>query len=226
MNRKSKQYFYEHFAEEFDSVVNAYDTKKRVSVFFDELLPKHLTGKTLLDAGCGTGWFSAEAVKRGAVVTSLDLGEKLLEQVAKKCKSKRVVGSILNLPFKAGSFDYVISSEVIEHTVNPKKALKEFYRVLKPKGTLVVSTPNSFWYFALTIATWLKLRPYLGLENWQSFAELKQNLQQTNFKINKMYGIHAFPFVIPAFNPILDYLHQFRYFLGPVMVNLVAKCQK
>lgn len=226
MKSKNKQYFYENFASDFDSIVNKYDTEKRLAVFFDELLPKILSGKKLLDAGCGTGWFSAEAVKRGARVTSLDLGEKLLEQVAKKCTSKRVVGSVLALPFKDNSFDILISSEVIEHTTDPVKAIQEFYRVLKPKGTLVVSTPNSFWYFALRIATWLHIRPYLGYENWQSYKELRTNLLSSKFKIKKMYGIHAFPFVVPFLNPILNFLHQFRYVLGPYMVNLVVKCQK
>ncbi len=76
--------FYEDFAAEFDSVVNMYDTKKRLSVIFDELLAgENLKNKKLLDAGCGTGWFSAEAVKRGAKVTSMDVGQKLLKEVAK-----------------------------------------------------------------------------------------------------------------------------------------------
>ena len=53
----SKMYFYENFAKHFDSVVNMYDTNKRVEVFFSELLYEDLIGRKLLDAGCGTGWF-------------------------------------------------------------------------------------------------------------------------------------------------------------------------
>jgi ubiquinone/menaquinone biosynthesis C-methylase UbiE len=93
------------------------------------------------------------------------LGEKLLAQVEKKCNSKRVVGSILEMPFPDAHFDIVVSSEVIEHTPNPEQAIKEIYRVLKPGGVMVLSTPNRFWIFSLRIAEIFKLRPYQGLEN-------------------------------------------------------------
>lgn len=219
--------FYDNFAEDFDSKVNMYDTNKRLDVIFNELLKDdNLKNKKILDGGSGTGWFSAEAVKRGAKVTSLDVGENLLKQVAKKCKSKRVVGSIMDLPFSAKSFDYVISSEVVEHVTNPDKALKEFYRVLKPGGFLVLTTPNRFWYFSVVLANKFNLRPYQGLENWYSYNELRKKLQKTGFKIEDMYGIHAFPFVLSILNPILDFLHLFRRFLALFMVNIAVKCQK
>ena len=44
--------------EDFDKAMNMYDTRKRVQVVFNELLHEDITGKKLLDAGCGTGWFS------------------------------------------------------------------------------------------------------------------------------------------------------------------------
>ena len=222
-----KMHFYERFAADFDSVVNMYDTKKRLSVVFDELLAnENLKGKKLLDAGCGTGWFSAESVRRGARVTSMDLGKQLLNEVAKKTDSKRIVGSILDMPFQNNTFDYVISSEVIEHVTNPALALQEMHRVIKPKGILVLTTPNKFWYFSLIIARFFKLRPYQGLENWHSYGELKTLLQKTGFQIKTMYGIHAFPFVIPLFNPVLDMLHSLKKPLAPFMVNIAVKCQK
>jgi ubiquinone/menaquinone biosynthesis C-methylase UbiE len=222
-----KMHFYEKFAADFDSVVNMYDTKKRMSVVFDELLANEkLKGKQLLDAGCGTGWFSAEAVKRGAKVTSMDLGKRLLREVAKKTHSKLVVGSVLAIPFIANTFDYIISSEVIEHVTDSALALEEFYRVLKPGGKLVLTTPNKLWYFSLLFASFFQLRPYQGLENWHYFGQLRRMLKNTGFSIEKMTGIHALPFVFPIFNPVLDFLHQFRVFLAPAMVNIAVKCRK
>lgn len=222
-----RMYFYEKFASEFDSKVNMYDTNMRLSVFFDDLIQEELVGQKLLDAGCGTGWFSAEAVKRGATVTSLDLGNGLLGEVKKKCDSKRVVGSVLNIPFVDNTFDYVLSSEVIEHVTNPKQALHEMYRVLRKDGVLVISTPNKAWYWSLYVAKILNLRPYQGLENWSNWEGLTKDLTDIGFSIEQKVGIHSFPFVIPLLNPLLNFMHRYRFtFLRLFMVNIAIRCKK
>ena len=179
----SKMYFYERFAEEFDSTMNMYDTQKRLEVFYKELLVEDIRGKNLLDAGCGTGWFSKKASDRGASVTSMDLGEKLLSKVKEKCNSTCVVGSVLQIPYNDNSFDIVVSSEVIEHVPDPHKALQELFRVLKPKGVLIISTPNKFWHFSLRIANCFKLRPYQGLENWSNWYQIQKEMKSIGFKI-------------------------------------------
>lgn len=221
-----KMYFYESFAEEFDGAMNMYDARKRVAVVFDELLPEDLTGQSLLDAGCGTGWFSQRAVERGAEVTSMDLGEGLLAQVRKKCRSTCVVGSVLDMPFADATFDVVISSEVIEHVPAPLDAVREMHRVLKPGGLLVLTTPNKRWFFLIWLANKLKLRPYQGLENWVSWRTLKHTVQDLGFEIERMQGIHLFPFVIGFLHPVLDYFHRFSQPLGPVMLNMALRAKK
>ncbi len=224
---RDKMYFYESFASEFDSKMNMYDTLKRVEVFFNECLKNEdLNNKLLLDAGFGTGWFSKKARERGAYVFSMDLGENLLAEVAKKCDSERVVGSILSMPFEDNMFDYVISSEVIEHTPEPYKAIKEIYRVLKPGGIMVLSTPNKFWKWTLWIANAFNLRPYQGLENWSWYSRLKKETLNARFKIQEMKGVHIIPFVHPITYPINDFFHRWNKFLSPFMVNLVIKAQK
>lgn len=220
-------FFYEtSFADQFDEKMNKYDLQKRLSVVYDELLTEDLQNKTLLDAGCGTGWFSKAAASRGAIVTSMDLGENLLREVAKKCDTKRVPGSILQMPFSNDTFDYVVCSEVIEHVPEPAQAIKEIYRVLKPGGTLVLTTPNRFWYFSLVIANFLKIRPYQGLENWLGYRELRKEVESTGFTVEKMHGIHLFPFILSFLNPVLDYFHRYKELLGPVMVNSAIRCKK
>jgi 2-polyprenyl-6-hydroxyphenyl methylase/3-demethylubiquinone-9 3-methyltransferase len=222
-----KMYFYESFAEDFDSKMNMYDTQKRVKVFFEEMLKdEDLENKMLLDAGCGTGWFSKAACEKGANVFSMDLGEKLLQKVAEKCNSHRVVGSILEIPFPDNTFDYVISSEVIEHVPEPYKAIHEIYRVLKPGGIMVISTPNKFWKWTLWIANIFKLRPYQGLENWSGFFQLKKEVNKTGFTILKTCGVHIIPFVHPATYPINDFFHRWNDLLAPFMVNLAIKAKK
>ena len=223
---KGKMYFYESIAEEFDSKMNMYDTKKRLDVVFNELLTEDISNKNLLDAGCGTGYFSERAVERGAIVTSMDLGENLLKQVAKKCNSRKIVGSILDIPFEKNTFDIVVSSEVIEHTTEPLKAIDEIFRVMKPGGTMVVTTPNKIWFFSIWLANKLKLRPYDGYENWVSRRQLKKKVKQTGFENITMQGIHLFPFVFKSTYPILNFFHHYSKSLGPVMLNIAIKANK
>jgi 2-polyprenyl-3-methyl-5-hydroxy-6-metoxy-1,4-benzoquinol methylase len=224
--RDERAFFYEGFAEEFDGKMNMYDLTRRVEIVFDELLTDELRGKKLLDAGCGTGWLSKRACERGATVTSLDVGAKLLAQVAKKCDSERVVGDILRLPFADGTFDVVVSSEVIEHTVEPRRAVSELARVLRPGGVLVITVPNRVWHFAIDIANALKLRPYEGYENWPSWSQLRQYVADTGVHIDEMKGFHLFPFILPATHGLLRRLDRHGRLLGPAMLNIAVRARK
>lgn len=226
LNLTEKETFYDRFAQEFDSKMNMYDTRKRLSVVFDELLTEDLTGKKLLDGGCGTGWFSQVAVQRGAEAYSMDVGDNLLEKVKSKCNSHLVVGSILDIPFEDNFFDVIVSSEVIEHTPFPMKAVEEFARVLKPGGTIVLTTPNKLWYFAIYFAQRFKLRPYQGLENWVSPFKLRSTFEKHGLVVERHIGIHLFPFVHPITYPILDFFHRFKKMLMPVMLNTAIKAVK
>ena len=54
----------------------------------------------------------------------------------------------IRLPFKTGSFDQTICSEVLEHVVDDWKALQELARVMKPSGQLILTFPHRKCYFA------------------------------------------------------------------------------
>ncbi len=218
--------FYDEFADEFDRKMDEYDLQRRLDIVFNELLPKSIAGKKLLDAGCGTGHFSKVAMEKGAVVTSMDIGERLLEKVAEKCNSERVLGSVLDMPFDDNYFDLVISSEVIEHTKAPYKALREFYRVLKPNGILALTVPNHFWKWSCVIANALKIRPYQGIENWVGYKRLRKELEASGFKIIRYRGFHLFPFQIKFLHPVLQLMDKFGERFGCFYINIGASCQK
>ena len=226
MNEKGL--FYDKFASEFDRKMNMYDTEKRVRVVFNTLLsPKELDGKKLLDAGCGTGWFSRRAVELGAVVTSLDVGENLLNEVKKKCETTRVVGDVTALKFKDNSFDIIVSSDVIEHTPDPAKAISEMARVLKKGGVLALTVPNNCWHFAVSVGNALKLRPYQGYENWVGWGQLKRELEKNGLQVKKQLGFHFIPFVVSALYPVIDYFDRYgESALGRVMVNIGVRAEK
>jgi 2-polyprenyl-3-methyl-5-hydroxy-6-metoxy-1,4-benzoquinol methylase len=220
--------FYERFADEFDARMNRYEVTKRLRLIYETALAGHdLSGRDVLDAGCGTGLFSQVAVERGARVTSVDVGEGLLAQVARKCDSRRIVGSVTELPFDDASFDYVVCTEVIEHTTTPSRAVSELARVLRPDGTLVLTTPNRVWHPAIRIATALKLRPYEGLENWVRWRELRGWIESEGLELLDYRGFNALPFVHPITYGLVDRLDRFgNAWLGRWMINILAVARR
>ncbi|MHB8138820.1 MAG: class I SAM-dependent methyltransferase [Smithellaceae bacterium] len=63
-------------------------------------------------------------------------------------KGQYVVADAMNLPFNDHSFTHVISSEVLEHLKDDRKALMEIARVTKPNGVLMVTFPHRHFYFS------------------------------------------------------------------------------
>jgi len=100
-------------------------------------------GKNLnvLDVGCGDGVVSEPIAKQGNTVTSFDL-PTITPMAHKRGVSNVFSGDAENLAFKSEVFDVVLASEVVEHLWNPQRFLDDVYRVLKPKGLLILEAPD------------------------------------------------------------------------------------
>lgn len=98
--------------------------------------------KSILDVGCGTGQTSAYiAEKYRCFVTSLDNNNTMLEKAKRRFSSLHlpinvVYGSVDNLPFMDGLFDFILSESVVSFT-DISLTMQEFKRVLKPNGVLL-----------------------------------------------------------------------------------------
>lgn len=98
--------------------------------------------KSILDVGCGTGQTSAYiAEKYRCSVTSLDSNNTMLEKAKQRFSSLNLsinvmYGSVENLPFSDGLFDFILSESVTSFT-NVSLTIQEFKRVLKPNGVLL-----------------------------------------------------------------------------------------
>lgn len=218
MDNKSR--FYDSIASDFDLIMNHYDLQRRLEVIFDQLLEgKGLEGCKVLDAGCGTGYFSRHSLARGAQVVSLDIGVNLLKEARKKGILRPVAGDVTNLSFGDATFDMVISSECIEHTPSPETAVSEMIRVLRPGGILVVTCPNRFWHWSCRLANALGIRAYCGLENWPSWSSLQGWVGDNGVEIREHIGLHLFPFVLKPTHRFLRLLDRGGTMFGPLYVN-------
>lgn len=95
--------------------------------------------QTLLDVGCGTGYFSDLAYQQNIDVNGIDASEAFVAQAKKRnSKIKFSAGEMENLPFSDNSFDVVCGFNSFQFAANMKNALLEAKRVLKNNGKLVV----------------------------------------------------------------------------------------
>jgi SAM-dependent methyltransferase len=90
----------------------------------------------VLDVGCG----SSRIIGSDRMV-ALDIVLAKL-RYARRYGNPVVHGSIFELPFKDGSFDCVICSEVVEHVAADERVFSELERVLEPGGRLILGTPD------------------------------------------------------------------------------------
>lgn len=218
---------HDRLAAQFDELMNPYDITRRLEVLIDEFLSGvSLQNKYVLDAGCGTGRGTSRLAQQGADVIAIDLGINLVRYTRERYVCKPTVGSILELPFANGAFDVVFSTEVIEHTPDPYAALREMYRVVKPGGHLVVSTPGWLWQWPVRLASKLGLRPYDGLENFLKTSEVRRVLVECGATVIEHRGIHLLPFQIAFLHPLLRWSDRFGKTLLPIMINQCIHCLK
>ena len=190
--------------EDYEQASLSYDEAGRKPVCVNKIIKKINPKSSLLDAGCGTGNYMRPLLESGKVskYVAFDASEGMLNQLKKKAtlwQQDNKVDVIIEvsqvslmepLPFENESFDVIIHNQVMHHlTINEgpdkflhvRKYLKEFYRVLKVGGVLLINncTPrqhNSHW--------WVKHMPS-AKRYWDNCAisneELKELLLHVKF---------------------------------------------
>ena len=109
-----------------------------------ELVRAQLPCEAFLDAGCGDGrYLAALDPELPARRAGTDIAERILETARARVEADFRQANLEALPFEDGAFDLVLCSQVIEHVLNPQTAVAELARVLRPGGTLVISTDNA-----------------------------------------------------------------------------------
>ncbi|WP_166269357.1 bifunctional 2-polyprenyl-6-hydroxyphenol methylase/3-demethylubiquinol 3-O-methyltransferase UbiG [Marinobacter caseinilyticus] len=169
--------------------------------YIDERAP--LAGRKVLDVGCGGGLLSEGMAQRGAHVTGIDMGEaplsvaKLhgLESGIAVDYRQTTIETLLEEPGQAGQYDVVTCLEMLEHVPNPASVIDACARMLKPGGSLFVSTinrnPKSFLFAIVGAEYVLKMLPK-GTHEWRKFirpSEMSDYLRKANLNVQELTGM-------------------------------------
>jgi len=136
---------YDSFAEAYSaenetSLMNAYYARPATLA-----LAGDVTGRRILDAGCGSGPLFEALRERGAVVSGIDMSSGMLEVARRRLGADadlRVADLAEPLPFPDGSFDDVVASLVLHYLQDWEPTLAELRRVLRTGGRLIVSVSH------------------------------------------------------------------------------------
>jgi len=177
---------------------------------------------TILDVGGGMGRLSFALSKKAKYkVTLADISINMLELAVKRLEKSNDINffntDAHHLPFQDNSFDLVVGLDLFCHLAKPTMALREFHRVLKNKGLLILDSTNSnpLWalfyprYLGKNPLTWLKTIKFRGvLPGWEGIVrhyskkDFFSFFHQTGFDViqNISYG----PIICPKWHLILS----------------------
>ena len=185
-----------------------------------------LSGKQVLDVGCGGGILSESMAARGAKVTGIDMGEAPLAVARLHLKESGEQVDYQRIPVEElaaqqpASFDVVTCLEMLEHVPKPESVIESCSRLVKPGGHVFFSTinrnPKSF-LFAIVGAEYLLRMLPRGTHEYSKFikpSEMESWIRQAGLVTRELTGM--------SYSPVTR-----QYRLGhDVSVNYLIHCQR
>lgn len=159
--------FHDTLAAKWDDGYLATTFSCRLAVI-SELLPS-ATG-LWLDAGCGTGTISRWMVSNyGCAVEAVD-GSAAMVADALRRGTKAQTSSVEQLPYATDSLDGIICSSVLEYVNDPNVVLREFHRVLKPQGSLLISVPRVRTHIVMRLVHFMTMGKWYSASRYSRHA--------------------------------------------------------
>lgn len=164
-----------------------------------------LAGKKALDVGCGGGLLSEAMARKGATVTAIDLAPELVEVAKLHALDQGMEVEYLQIAVetlaveRAGQYDVVTCMEMLEHVPDPGSILNACAQLLKPGGTLCISTLNrtpAAFALAIVGAEYIARILPTGTHQYRDFikpAELAQGIRAAGLSLEDVRGIEYLP---------------------------------
>lgn len=152
-----------------------------------------VSGRHVLDAGCGEGYGLAMLRDRGAArVVGADLDEQVIAHVQRRYADDGCVEAVccelMALPLADDEIDLTVSFQVIEHLHDIPGYLRSLRRVTRPGGEILIATPNRLTF---TPGSDVPVNPFHTKEF--TAAELTEELEAAGYTVVQMLGIHHGP---------------------------------
>jgi SAM-dependent methyltransferase len=168
----------------------------------EEYLAELRPGARVLDLGCGNGAMLGSFLRKGWTLVGVDISKSGIEQARQYWPDAQFeVGDATGDLSALGQFDAIYSTEVIEHVVLPRRFAQNCFRLLKPGGIVVLSTPYHGWLKTLEIAATNQADAhYQPLEDWGhikfwSVNTLSQLLWEAGFDEVEYRGVGRVPYL-------------------------------
>lgn len=218
-----------HIRDHFDAVAPDYDRWKERARYYYSTLERVLRerippGRSVLDAGCGTGTLlSRLEPSRGL---GLDLSPRMVEIARRKHPGLEFRAEDLTRPRGGERFDAVVLVDVIEHLPDADAAM-EGLRAYGDDDTLYVMTSaNPLWEPALHLAESLGLKMPEGDHRWLSRREIRALLRRHGFRIVREEGRMLVPKNVPLLAPLANSLAERAALLRPLCLIQVVEFRR
>ena len=166
----------------------------------------NIQGKKVLDVGCGGGILSESMAQRGALVTAIDMGKAPLSVARLHAMESEVEVDYQQITVEElaakmpGEFDTVTCMEMLEHVPDPASVINACYQLVKPGGSVFLSTINrnpKSYLFAIIGAEYLLRMLPKGTHDYRKFirpSELHEWSRHAGFDIKDLSGMSYNPF--------------------------------
>ncbi len=173
--------------DKYDRIGDTYDTTRAPDPEVRDALARLIDlqpSYQYLDVGCGTGNYTAALNKLGGSWTGLEPSSRMLGAARPKDNNITwVQGGAETLPFESDTFDGAICTLAIHHFTNHSAAFREFDRVLRPGGRLVIFTATPDQVRAFWLARYFPEMIERDVQQLPSLDQIKSYLEPTGLRV-------------------------------------------